>query len=341
MRRIIPGDFIVTDLGGIVESRHARVTLARSAAKPAQALAIVETGAMDQFCLDDADLALMCTSHSSQERHISRARGMLSKAHACKEDLRCGGHPPLSDAVNRAWIKSDYSPSAVCSNCSEKHAGMIAAARALGTDVRDYKLSTHPIQMHVKRVVDDVCGLEESGSQWGLDGCNLPAPAFPLHHLARVYGRFAAAADTVQTSVETAPLRTHTLNRIFHAMARYPELVAGDGRFCTVLMNAFRGSLIGKLGADGCYGIGIRASDQTRRLGAEGAIGVAVKIEDGNIAILYAAIAEILRQLQIEEPEMRETLAEFHCPPIKNTVGVVTERVSHVFNVHAVGVGES
>lgn len=37
-----------------------------------------------------------------------------------------------------------------------------------------------------------------------------------------------------------------------------PEFVAGENRFCTILMAAFQGLLIGKLGADGCYGIGIR-----------------------------------------------------------------------------------
>ena len=70
-------------------------------------------------------------------------------------------------------------------------------------------------------------------------------------------------------------------------------------------MRAFQGSLIGKIGADGCYGIGIRASERTKQLGTDGAIGIAVKIEDGNISILYSAVAEILEQLQLGEPDMR------------------------------------
>ena len=35
-----------------------RMTLARSAAKPAQALAVLEMGALERFGFDDADLAL-------------------------------------------------------------------------------------------------------------------------------------------------------------------------------------------------------------------------------------------------------------------------------------------
>ena len=82
MRTPLSTDFVITERGGVVENRHAvhaaivdstgrllygvgdptRITLARSAAKPAQALAIVETGALEKFNLTDADLALMCAS---------------------------------------------------------------------------------------------------------------------------------------------------------------------------------------------------------------------------------------------------------------------------------------
>ena len=92
---------VVDDEGRLLYSfgDPCRTTLARSAAKPAQALAVLETGALERFGFDDADLALMCGSHSSEERHIERARAMLAKAHATEADLRCGGHPPISDAV--------------------------------------------------------------------------------------------------------------------------------------------------------------------------------------------------------------------------------------------------
>ena len=61
-----------------------RLTLPRSAVKPAQALAVVDTGALERFGFDEADLALMCASHSSEAVHVERARAMLAKtmAHA-------------------------------------------------------------------------------------------------------------------------------------------------------------------------------------------------------------------------------------------------------------------
>ncbi|KAF9892286.1 hypothetical protein FE257_002063 [Aspergillus nanangensis] len=349
-------DSIITYRGTIVENRHkvhaaivdangkllyvvgnpSRVTLARSAAKPAQALAILETGAPDRFGFDAVDLALICASHSSEDHHISRARAMLRKVGAKETDLRCGGHAALSEAANRAWIKADYTPTAICNNCSGKHAGMLGGAKALGATMAEYHLPDSPMQARVKEVVVQLSNLgDEEEVQWAVDGCNLPAPAMPLFSMGRMFGTFAAAVDEVQVNPYPSE-RCQAQARIFGAMVQYPENVGGEGRFCTRLMTTYQTGLMGKLGADGCYGIGIRATEQTRRLGTGGAVGIAVKIEDGTIPILYAAVMEILEQLDIGTTEMRGELADFHHPAIVNTAGVVTGHVSHAFKVRAV-----
>lgn len=350
-------DFVVTDRDGIVENRHlvhaavvdstgkllfsvgdpSRMTLSRSAAKPLQALAILETGAFDQFGFDDADLALMCASHSSEERHINRARAMLAKSNANEEDLCCGGHVALSDAVNRDWMEKRYLPTGICNNCSGKHAGMLAGARAIGADICNYNISSHPMQLKVKSVFESICGASSESLKWGLDGCNLPAPAFPLTTLAKVYSLLALASDSSEDQVlpvnQSEARRMRYMSQIFHAMATYPELVGGEGRFCTEVARLSQGALIGKLGADACYGIAIKSSERTRQLGATGAVGISVKIEDGNVSILYAAIMEILEQLQIGTSDMREALGHFRFPKLCNTAGVQTGHLSHNFRV--------
>ncbi len=300
-----------------------RITLARSAAKPAQALAVLETGALERFGFDETDLALMCASHSSEPRHIERARRMLGKAQVSETDLRCGGHPPLSDAVYVDWLKRDFKPDAVCSNCSGKHAGMLAGARSIGAALSGYELPEHPLQVRVKHTVAEVCDLPDDAVQWSIDGCNLPTPAFALDRLARLFAKLAAAEDETSAAVSSsiAP-RTAALARIYRAMAAHPEWVAGEGRFCTALMRAFDGALIGKVGADGSYAIGVRASRQTAQLGAAGALGIAVKVEDGNIGVLYATVAELLARLDIGSPEQRAQLGAFRAPPMINTMGI-------------------
>ncbi|WP_031359193.1 asparaginase [Caballeronia sordidicola] len=293
-----------------------RMTLARSAAKPAQALAVLETGALDRFGFDDADLALMCASHNSEPRHIERTRAMLAKAHVTEADLRCGGHAPLSDAVWKEWIRRDFKPTGVCSNCSGKHAGMLAGVQALGEAVIDYHLPEHPLQVRVKRTVAELCDLPEDGVQWAIDGCNLPTPAFPLDRLARLFMKMADAdADTESTS------RSKALARIYRAMTTYPELVAGEGRFCTALMQAFDGDLVGKVGADASYAIGVRAT------GTRGSLGIAVKVEDGNTTVLYAIVTHLLGQLDIGQETQRAKLAAYGNPTMRNTMGIETGRL--------------
>ncbi|KAK8855594.1 L-asparaginase II [Apiospora arundinis] len=366
-------DYIVTDRAGIVENRHAvhaavvdssgrllysvgnpaRVTLARSTAKPAQALAILETGAAEHFAFDEADVALLCASHSSEDRHIARSHRMLARVPKLQEShLRCGGHPAVSDAVNRAWIRSGFVPTGICNNCSGKHVGMLAGAAALGTTFVGYERPEHPMQAHVRRVTEDLAGLDSGrdGIAWGVDGCNLPAPAMPLKNLARTFAGFAQAADdeekekagsnTRRSKTTSTEDRTRNMARIFHAMSNHPEMVGGEGRFCTQLMLAYGGDLIGKLGADGCYGVGIRALEQTGRISggnSEGqALGLAVKIEDGSIEMLYVAVMEILSQLRIGDREKRGKLRHFHYLERKNTMNVVTGQVTPVFGVHPV-----
>jgi L-asparaginase II len=284
-----------------------RVTLPRSAAKPAQALAVIETGALERFGFDEADLALMCGSHSSEPRHIERARAMLAKSQANESDLRCGGHPPISDAVHKDWIRRDFTPTPVCSNCSGKHAGMLAAARAMNETLDGYHLPEHPLQARVKRTMADAVDLPYDDVQWAIDGCNLPTPAFPLDRLARLYMKIAAAPDG-------SPLA-----RIHRAMTSHPELVAGDGRFCTRLMRAFGGAVVGKTGADASYAIGV-----TR---PEGALGIAVKVEDGNTLVLHAVVAHVLELLGIGTTEQRRALDDFRHPPMRNTMGIPTGRL--------------
>ena len=291
-----------------------RVTLPRSAAKPAQALAIIETGALERFGFTDEDLALMCASHSSEPRHIERARAMLAKAQAQESDLRCGGHPPISEAVYRDWIRRDFTPTAICSNCSGKHAGMLAGARAMNAPLADYHLPGHPLQAHVKHTVARAVDLADDQVQWAIDGCNLPTPAFPLERLARLFMKIAAAD-------EGTPLA-----RIHRAMTSHPELVAGEGRFCTLLMHVFGGALVGKTGADASYAIGVRRD--------EGALGIAVKVEDGNTSVLNAVVVHVLDQLGIGTPQQRDALAAFRNPPTRNTMGVPTGRLDVSFTLH-------
>jgi L-asparaginase II len=302
-----------------------RLTLSRSAAKPFQALAILETGAAEKFGFDDADVALMSGSHNSEDKHVSRVTAMLQKIGMSEADMKCGGHPAISKVINNGWIKSDFKPSAIYSNCSAKHVGMLAAAKALGVETENYHLPTHPVQLKIKEVHEEVANLKPNEIRWVIDGCNAPSPALPLRNIALMFAKLAYASEQGEDSCEPS---TQNQKRIYRAMAAHPDMIGGDSRFCTDFMRASPGAWVGKLGAEGCYGVGIGDCQQTRGLGAKGGLGIAVKIEDGNIDILYAALMEIFTELNLGTEEIRERLKKTYCTMAKNTMGVETGHLS-------------
>ena len=93
--------------GGMVESRHRgaavvmdakgnavhawgeieRIVYPRSAIKPLQALAVVETGAADAFAVTDAELALASASHCGQPQHMDVVLAWLERIGLGADDL--------------------------------------------------------------------------------------------------------------------------------------------------------------------------------------------------------------------------------------------------------------
>lgn len=296
---------VVGSNGAIIKqfNQPSRLTLVRSAAKPAQALVALETGIVAKFGFTKADIALMCASHSSEPAQVSAVLEMLQKLGLTESALICGGHAALSDTVNQQWERTGFRPTAACNTCSGKHVGVLAAALALAFSPADYANPNHPIQEHSRLALAKVLQLDPEQISWATDGCGLPTPAFALDRLADVYRRIALGGSEPE-------------RQVFEAMTTNPQMVGGQGRFCTNLMQAFDGELIGKFGADASYAIGIRPGN----LAPDG-LGISVKVEDGNTKVLYAIVCEVLEQLQIGTPQQRGLLSGWHRPQIFNTLG--------------------
>jgi L-asparaginase II len=193
------------------------------------------------------------------------------------------------------------------------------------------------MQQRVYRAVEDLSGLGEKDVLWTVDGCNLPTPAMPLPNLALMFAKLADAANlSDHPTKKTLDQRTRHLARIHKSMARYPGLVAGEGRFDTALIEAYGGQVVGKIGADACYAIAVRASPGVDTAGiGHDSIGIAVKVEDGNLDVLYASVVEILEQLKVGTSKVRQSLDGWRYPKIVNTAGVVTGGYKHCFKLRS------
>jgi L-asparaginase II len=303
------GDVAVVDRHGnvlyAVGDPH-RVTFARSTAKPVQALPLVESGAADHYGLTEEELAVVCASHSGEQMHEDVVRRLLARAGIEEDKLRCGIHPPYHGPAYETLLRAGRDVTAVHNNCSGKHAGMLVLARYLGADLDTYLQPDHPVQGLIVQALCDLAELGPDDVVVGVDGCGAPVFGLPLFRLALMYAKLADPA-------ECADLRRKALDRIFRAMTRHPHLVAGTERFCTALMQAGKGRIVGKTGAEGVYCVGLK----------EQGIGIALKVDDGNTRAAYPAVVEVLHQLGVLDAQDLETLEPFWHPKLRNHQGAV------------------
>ena len=298
--------FVELHRGTVLESRH-RVHVAvvdasgtlvaqagdpeyrtfwRSAAKPFQALPLVEDGVTERFGLSRQDLALACASHSSEPAQVALVREFLQRVGCSERDLMCGPHRALSDAVARDYETRGVRLTAVYSNCSGKHTGMLALARHHGWPTEFYARIEHPVQQRCLKSVGTYTDVPVQDIGVAVDGCGVACFALPLRNMALAYTRLDGP--------------------ILEAMMLHPELIAGEGRPCTEMMRAHPGRVVTKVGAEGVY---------SALLVREG-LGVTLKVEDGHSVASALAIAAVLAELALK-PQPPSLLKK----PITNSRG--------------------
>ena len=294
------------------------VTYWRSCAKPIQVLPLIEDGGADALGITDAEIALACASHNGEPRHLAVARSLLEKAGCAEQDLECGPHPSLSPAIAREMAGRGETPRKLHSNCSGKHAAMLALAHHHGWPTATYRKAEHPVQRRLLEEVAAWTGVAEDKIGQGTDGCGVVSYALPLKHMALAYARLGvgyrvegvASADSY-----TLPPTPYTpAERVLSAIVAEPFLIAGTGRLCTEVIASSRGAVISKVGADGVYCATIPGAR----------LGLAMKVEDGD---MDAARPALLALLEILAPGAVRVADSFRSPRIKNTLG---EEVGHL-----------
>lgn len=319
---------VVVTRAGLVESRHhvhaavvradgTRIAQARnpdmltwwrSCAKPFQVMPMLEDGTFDLLKWGDEELALACASHGSEPEHVAVAQRMLASVGLAESDLACGPHTPLSERGASLLREAGLAPTRVHSNCSGKHAAMLARAVSNGWSIAGYNQESHPVQEAAWHTVAAWSGLTTNQIARGVDGCGATVFALPLHSMALAYARLAHAAH----EGEVIPAR------IVRSMTTHAHLVGGTDRFDTLLMDAGRGRIFAKIGAEGVHSVGLL--DQ--------GIGIAIKVEDGSPRAQYPAVLACLQYLGALPARLPESLMSVAFQQLHNTRG---EAVGAVF----------
>jgi L-asparaginase II len=316
---------VVVRRGSVVESRHRLhcaavdphgtpvastphadlVTMFRSSAKPFQVLPLVERGHADRFGFTDEQLAVMASSHTGSRYHVELVTGILARIGLGPAHLACGYHDPDDTASRDDLLRAGLPRTALYNNCSGKHAGLLALALAEGWPVEGYHQPGHPAQQLVRRTIAEACGVPPASLAAGTDGCSLPVFALPLHAMARGYAVLGAARPG-------GDARARALARIADAMTGYPIAIEGSGRPCTLLMEAARGRLVAKHGAEGLMLLAAR----------DRGIGIAIKCEDGTTRAVAPAAVAVLERLGVLSPAELAGLDALRRPVIRNVVGL-------------------
>ena len=112
--------------------------------------------------------------------------------------------------------------SAIFQNCSGKHAAMLLTCRTNGWDTATYLDPAHPLQVHIREVIERLIGGRVTAT--AVDGCGAPVYGMGLSSLAR-------AAHRIGTSSERSPFALHrTAGALVRAVRENPWAIDGPGR---------------------------------------------------------------------------------------------------------------
>jgi L-asparaginase II len=294
------GVVVVVDLEGRLVASAGNVdqlAYFRSAAKPFQAIPVVESGAAEAFGFTEREVALSCSSHDSTPDHQRGVALMLEKAGVHEDDLRCGISPIADEQEQARSVLGLVWPSQVQCECSGEHAGMLAACKQLDYPLDTYVERDHPLQRRILEIVATVLGMDEDEVILGTDGCSLPTFAAPLRRFAFAY---ATLACPQQSPVKNDTRLVEAIDRMREAMVAHPVMIGNEGVLDTEIMQATGGRIVAKLGAEGLLCLAV----------PERGWGIAIASDDGMQRGLGPAAIGVLEQLDLADDRALSPLRE-------------------------------
>lgn len=292
-------------------------TYLRSSAKPIQALQIILSGTADSFNFSPQEIALACASHYGESEHINTVLSMMKKAGISLTDFMCGTATSLNPQYAIELARKGVQDSELISDCSGKHAGMLAICKHKGYPIKSYLDINHPLQQENLNLIAAFCETDMSSITIGIDGCSVPVFALSLYQMAIGY------LNLVNPVAFTKDIQS-ACSRIFDAMNQHPFMISGSKGFCTALIQATHGRLIGKIGAEGVYCIGLKNEK----------VAIAIKVEDGSLNVIPTIAIHVLKELNLLSHQEFYALSEFYQPDILNDNGIIVGKIIADFKLN-------
>ena len=227
----------------------------RSSLKPLQALTLYRLG----LRLPSEQTVLTMASHHSTQDHITQVEHILEGAGVSQSVLGCPPALPWNPEM-KAKVTT---PASIYHNCSGKHAGFLATCALMGWDLDSYLSPTHPLQLQIHSLIEELSG--ERITKTAIDGCGAPLHAMSSIGLARGISKFVLEAGDLVA-----------------AALRHPSLI---GDKSTPDAAFLRAGFYSKLGAEGVFTVGTPTGE-----------AISIKIADGSLRAAPAIALELLKR---------------------------------------------
>lgn len=291
------------------------MTFLRSAAKPFQAIPVVQNRVVEKFGLTSKEAAVFAASQRGEDFHIEALESVLHKTGITEEQLFCSPSYPLNDEPKAEYHRKQGEKRKLYHNCSGKHSGFLALSKVLGYELEGYWKLGHPVQQLSLSAMAEMADypMEEIGI--GIDGCGFPVYAMPLQNIAQAYLKLACP-DLIQNVQMGEAVR-----KIAGYMNGHPKMIASHDFICTVLLTD--PNIVAKGGAKGVYGFALKRERMS----------FALKVMDGSELVWPNIIASILEQIGYENGETIERLYALSPKEIKNDNDAVVGARKTVFEL--------
>ncbi|MBP1964577.1 asparaginase [Paenibacillus aceris] len=307
----------VDDTGSIryASGNPLHMTYLRSAAKPFQAIPVLQHGIEKRFGFTGKETAVIAGSHRGEPFHIEAVESMLHKIGIGEEKLVCASTYPLNVSARDEVVRKSSPKRRVFHNCSGKHSGILALCKGLGYEMESYCDPEHPAQRQILRTLASLSEVPEEQIPIGIDGCGFPVFALPLDGLARAYLKLACPNLIVDVQIRSA------VEKLTALMSEHNEMIAGTDFICSVLLRD--SNIVAKGGAKGVYCFGLK----NERL------AFALKVLDGSEEEWPLIVASILEQINYPNHATIDDLYRISQATIRNDANRIVGFSKAVFDL--------
>ena len=307
--------------GKLVESKHQVISLVkdtdgnillstnnenelvypRSSIKIFQAIPFINSNAHLKYKLNKKNIAIACSSHKGETRHLNVLNEWINKINISIKDLKCGIHNPIDLPSSNNLLLGGKTPTQLHNNCAGKHLGMISGCLANNMSYNNYVDFDHPYQKLIRQTLEIFMGSKIQKNYIGIDGCSAPQYAFLLSHLS----------DSMINLIKEKNNNNEyskAINIIVSSINKFPKLISGRNSFDSEVIKITKGRIFSKGGAEGV----LLFADFAKKIG-----GV-IKVIDGNDRAIPSITMKIFSQFSLLSNKEEKLLQHWTIEQIYN-----------------------